>query len=81
MLLCFIQIRYAYELLTNPILKRDYDLFGLDEHTVNSLYIYVYLDMQMKFSSFSFPSVCLPVLPSNIRFHLLGCSRESQRTV
>ncbi|TVU37731.1 hypothetical protein EJB05_11062 [Eragrostis curvula] len=28
-----IKIRYAYELLTNPILKRDYDLFGLDEHT------------------------------------------------
>ncbi|KAL6841734.1 hypothetical protein ACP4OV_028246 [Aristida adscensionis] len=27
-----IKIRYAYELLTNPILKRDYDLFGLDEH-------------------------------------------------
>uniref|UniRef100_A0A0E0LNQ2 J domain-containing protein n=1 Tax=Oryza punctata TaxID=4537 RepID=A0A0E0LNQ2_ORYPU len=27
-----IKIRYAYELLTNPILKRDYDLFGLDHH-------------------------------------------------
>ncbi|KAL6657022.1 hypothetical protein ACP70R_004802 [Stipagrostis hirtigluma subsp. patula] len=27
-----IKIRYAYELLTNPIFKRDYDLFGLDEH-------------------------------------------------
>ncbi|KQK15065.1 uncharacterized protein LOC100831408 [Brachypodium distachyon] len=27
-----IKIRYAYELLTNPILKRDYDLFGLDQH-------------------------------------------------
>ncbi|ONM25555.1 DNAJ heat shock N-terminal domain-containing protein [Zea mays] len=27
-----IKIRYAYELLTNPVLKRDYDLFGLDEH-------------------------------------------------
>ncbi|GJN33197.1 hypothetical protein PR202_gb21768 [Eleusine coracana subsp. coracana] len=27
-----IKIRYAYELLTNPTLKRDYDLFGLDEH-------------------------------------------------
>jgi len=32
-----IKIRYAYELLTNPILKRDYDLFGLDEHMVTSL--------------------------------------------
>ncbi|KAL5198956.1 hypothetical protein ABZP36_002468 [Zizania latifolia] len=28
-----IKIQYAYELLTNPILKRDYDLFGLDQHT------------------------------------------------
>ncbi|KAE8812359.1 hypothetical protein D1007_10718 [Hordeum vulgare] len=28
-----IKIRYAYELLTNPVLKRDYDLFGLDHHT------------------------------------------------
>uniref|UniRef100_A0ACD5YY71 Uncharacterized protein n=1 Tax=Avena sativa TaxID=4498 RepID=A0ACD5YY71_AVESA len=27
-----LKIRYAYELLTNPILKRDYDLFGLDHH-------------------------------------------------
>ncbi|XP_062189389.1 uncharacterized protein LOC133892557 isoform X2 [Phragmites australis] len=27
-----IKIRYAYELLTNQIFKRDYDLFGLDEH-------------------------------------------------
>ncbi|RLM86671.1 hypothetical protein C2845_PM04G28860 [Panicum miliaceum] len=27
-----IKIRYAYELLKNPILKRDYDQFGLDEH-------------------------------------------------
>ncbi|WVZ66790.1 hypothetical protein U9M48_015963 [Paspalum notatum var. saurae] len=27
-----IKIRYAYELLTHPTLKRDYDLFGLDEH-------------------------------------------------
>uniref|UniRef100_A0A8R7TEL4 J domain-containing protein n=1 Tax=Triticum urartu TaxID=4572 RepID=A0A8R7TEL4_TRIUA len=28
-----IKIRYAYELLTNPVWKRDYDLFGLDHHT------------------------------------------------
>ncbi|KAH9624363.1 hypothetical protein KSS87_011679 [Heliosperma pusillum] len=25
-------IRYAYELLTNPLWKRDFDLFGVDEH-------------------------------------------------
>lgn len=28
----FIKIRYAYELLSNPSWKRDYDLFGIDEH-------------------------------------------------
>ncbi|KAL9243252.1 hypothetical protein vseg_017162 [Gypsophila vaccaria] len=28
----FIKIRYAYELLINPYWKRDYDLFGVDEH-------------------------------------------------
>ncbi|OMO52874.1 Thioredoxin-like protein [Corchorus olitorius] len=27
----FIKIRYAYELLTNPIWKRNYDVFGIDE--------------------------------------------------
>lgn len=28
----FLKIRYAYELLTNPLWKRDYDLFAIDEH-------------------------------------------------
>lgn len=28
----FVKIRYAFELLTNPLWKRDYDLFGIDEH-------------------------------------------------
>ncbi|XP_057443153.1 uncharacterized protein LOC130734660 isoform X2 [Lotus japonicus] len=34
----FIKIRYAYELLTNPLWKRDYDIFGIDEqlHVVES---------------------------------------------
>eukprot|EP00258_Populus_trichocarpa_P015941 XP_006373458.1 dnaJ homolog subfamily C member 16 [Populus trichocarpa] len=27
----FIKIQYAYELLTNPLWKRDYDIFGIDE--------------------------------------------------
>ncbi|KAJ4974179.1 hypothetical protein NE237_007353 [Protea cynaroides] len=27
-----IKIRYAFELLTNPLWKRDYDRFGIDEH-------------------------------------------------
>ncbi|XP_020213903.1 uncharacterized protein LOC109798104 isoform X2 [Cajanus cajan] len=34
----FLKIRYAYELLTNPLWKRDYDIFGIDEqlHVVES---------------------------------------------
>ncbi|KAF2311303.1 hypothetical protein GH714_021603 [Hevea brasiliensis] len=27
----FLEIQYAYELLTNPLWKRDYDIFGIDE--------------------------------------------------
>ncbi|GAB2225852.1 hypothetical protein Droror1_Dr00021621 [Drosera rotundifolia] len=31
--MCFIfQSRYAFELLSNPLWKRDYDLFGVNEH-------------------------------------------------
>ncbi|KAL2340747.1 hypothetical protein Fmac_008687 [Flemingia macrophylla] len=35
----FLKIRYAYELLTNPLWKRDYDIFGIDEqlHVVESV--------------------------------------------
>nr|XP_010917087.1 uncharacterized protein LOC105041762 isoform X2 [Elaeis guineensis] len=35
----FIKIRYAYEMLTNPVWKRDYDLFGIDEqlHVIEKL--------------------------------------------
>ncbi|CAL5441662.1 unnamed protein product [Camellia sinensis] len=29
------EIRYAFELLTNPLWKRNYDIFGIDEHIVN----------------------------------------------
>ncbi|GMH01378.1 hypothetical protein Nepgr_003217 [Nepenthes gracilis] len=28
----FVKIRYAFELLSNPLSKRDYDLFRIDEH-------------------------------------------------
>jgi hypothetical protein len=43
-----LQIRYAYELLTNPIWKRNYDIFGIDEHLVSDkalwlIYIYIYI--------------------------------------
>lgn len=40
--MCFdLQIRYAYELLTNPLWKRDYDLFGIDEHQVGLVLFYL----------------------------------------
>lgn len=32
------QIQYAYELLTNPVWKRDYDLYGIDESLVSSYF-------------------------------------------
>ncbi|KAG6473920.1 hypothetical protein ZIOFF_067840 [Zingiber officinale] len=32
-----IKIRYAFELLTNALWKRDYDLFGIDEHSESFL--------------------------------------------
>ncbi|KAG6535795.1 hypothetical protein ZIOFF_000824 [Zingiber officinale] len=31
------EIRYAFELLTNALWKRDYDLFGIDEHSESFL--------------------------------------------
>ena len=30
-----LQIQYAFEILSNPIWKRDYDIFGIDEHLVS----------------------------------------------
>lgn len=35
-----LQVRYAFELLTNPIWKRDYDLFGIDEQLVRPDFIF-----------------------------------------
>ncbi|KAF4350833.1 hypothetical protein F8388_026540 [Cannabis sativa] len=32
----FIKIRYAYELLTNPTWKKNYDIFGIEEQLVSS---------------------------------------------
>ncbi|KAG6479307.1 hypothetical protein ZIOFF_062770 [Zingiber officinale] len=32
-----LRIRYAFELLTNALWKRDYDLFGIDEHSESFL--------------------------------------------
>lgn len=38
-----LQIRYAFELLRNPLWKRDYDRFGIDEHLVRIGYLFIYL--------------------------------------
>lgn len=78
-----VQIRYAYELLTNPILKRDYDLFGLDEHTVISRPSSLCLCACLSFESLLtlITPVFLTGLTWLIPFYLLGCPWESQRTI
>ncbi|KAJ4841047.1 hypothetical protein Tsubulata_009388 [Turnera subulata] len=50
------QIRYAYELLTNPLWKRDYDLFGIDEQ------LHVLEDAKAQYAEESFSHVKLPLL-------------------
>ncbi|KMT10782.1 hypothetical protein BVRB_5g114380 [Beta vulgaris subsp. vulgaris] len=54
----FIEIRYAYELLTDPLWKRDYDLFGIDEHQ------YVLENILQLNSEKEYTSVNLPLLAS-----------------
>ncbi|XP_022728091.1 uncharacterized protein LOC111283742 isoform X2 [Durio zibethinus] len=44
----FIKIRYAYELLTNPIWKRNFDVFGIDE--------------QLQYAGEKFSNIELPLL-------------------
>lgn len=34
-----LQIRYAFELLTNPFWKRDYDIFSIDEQIVSKWFL------------------------------------------
>ncbi|OAY31062.1 uncharacterized protein LOC110599653 [Manihot esculenta] len=52
----FIEIQYAYELLTNPLWKRDYDIFGIDEQ-------FLVLDkLKELYAGESFSSVGLPLL-------------------
>ncbi|GAB2289674.1 hypothetical protein Dimus_023981 [Dionaea muscipula] len=52
----YIKSRYAFELLTNPLWKRDYDLFGVDEH------VDVLEKMKQRYAGESFSSVNLPLL-------------------
>lgn len=51
----FVRIRYAFELLTNLMWKRDYDNFGIDEH------LHVLEDMK-KYEGESISKIALPVL-------------------
>lgn len=37
--LVVLQIRYAYELLTNPIWRRNYDIFGIEEQPVRKTFL------------------------------------------
>ncbi|CAN7063781.1 unnamed protein product [Brassica oleracea var. botrytis] len=52
----FIKIQYAYELLTNPVWKRDYDLYGIDE----SLHIIEELEKQYALEDFA--NIKIPLL-------------------
>ncbi|XP_068636887.1 uncharacterized protein [Aristolochia californica] len=52
----FIKIRYAFELLTNPLWKRDYDAFGIDENQ------HILENLKGQFKSRSFSEVTIPLL-------------------
>lgn len=53
-----LQIRYAYELLTNPLWKRDYDLFGIDEQLVSTFAFFKTRVCSLQFV----PRVCVSFL-------------------
>ncbi|XP_062029039.1 uncharacterized protein LOC133745060 [Rosa rugosa] len=53
-----LQIRYAYELLTNPSWKRNYDIFGFEEQ------IDVIEKLKKKYAGESFSRIHLPLLES-----------------
>ncbi|XP_010258427.1 PREDICTED: uncharacterized protein LOC104598200 [Nelumbo nucifera] len=55
----FIKIRYAFELLRNPLWKRDYDQFGIDEQ------LHVIEKVKGQYIGESFVEVDLPLLNSS----------------
>uniref|UniRef100_A0A0E0EEU5 J domain-containing protein n=1 Tax=Oryza meridionalis TaxID=40149 RepID=A0A0E0EEU5_9ORYZ len=73
-----IKIRYAYELLTNPILKRDYDLFGLDHHKVYVFAQDVLEKVKEQYQKEHFLKIDLPLLKDSLvqstdyAFNVLG---------
>ncbi|KAG5536577.1 hypothetical protein RHGRI_024109 [Rhododendron griersonianum] len=52
----FVKIRYAYELLTNPLWKRNYDLFSINEH------IHVIENAKAQHAGASLSEIELPLL-------------------
>ncbi|KAJ0790009.1 putative protein-disulfide reductase [Helianthus annuus] len=51
-----IKAQYAFELLSNPTWKRDYDIFGIDEH------LHVMESIKEKYSNADFSDISLPLL-------------------
>ncbi|GLU12402.1 hypothetical protein SLE2022_290870 [Rubroshorea leprosula] len=56
----FIKIQYAYELLTNPLWKRDYDLFGIDEQ------LHIMHRVREQYAVERFSNVKLPLLHADV---------------
>lgn len=54
----FIKIRYAFELLTNDLWKRDYDIYGIDEQ-------YHVIEKMEQYAGAKISDVALPVLEAN----------------
>ncbi|KAJ6371093.1 hypothetical protein OIU77_001575 [Salix suchowensis] len=52
----FIEIQYAYELLTNPLWKRDYDIFGIDEQ------VHIIDKINLQYAGESISGIDLPLL-------------------
>lgn len=67
----FIKIRYAYELLTDPLWKRDYDLFGIDEyqHVLENI---LQLNSDKEYSSVNLPLLVGPADSHKIDFHFIS---------
>ncbi|XP_022736004.1 uncharacterized protein LOC111289319 isoform X4 [Durio zibethinus] len=56
----FVKIQYAYELLTNPIWKRNYDVFGIDEQ------LHVLEKVSQLYAGEKFSNIELPLLHADI---------------
>uniref|UniRef100_A0A1J3G654 DnaJ-like protein subfamily C member 16 n=1 Tax=Noccaea caerulescens TaxID=107243 RepID=A0A1J3G654_NOCCA len=52
----FIKIQYAYELLTNLVWKRDYDLYGIDES------VHIIEELEKQYAVEDFAKIKLPLL-------------------